>query len=241
MLKAVFLDFGNTLVDETRFIPTALKGVVSFVRQAAGLSDDENILLRELTTTSADSSIEQKAREDIRTREYGVRVSRFVNFARKYDLTINDQFIGGMLNSYDQAAASAGLIEGAGEAVKKLSNSYKLAIVSNGYAGFVYSTLNKHNLLGCFSAIVVSQEVNVEKPDRKMFELAADRLDVNLKNVLMVGDSFEADVAGSKKWGMTNCWINVNNASIPDKSVCDFVVPRLADLPELLARNQNPA
>lgn len=240
MLKAVFLDFGNTLVDETRFIPAALKGVVSFVRQSAGLSDDENILLRELTATPADRSIEQKAQKDIRTREYGVRLSKFVNFARKYKLTINDQFVVDLLNAYDQAAASAGLIEGAGEAVKKLGSSYKLAIVSNGYAGFVYSTLNKHKLLGCFNAIVVSQEVNIEKPDRKIFEIAAARLKVNLEDVLMAGDSFEADVAGPRKLGMKSCWINVNNAPIPDNSMCDFAIPRLTDLPGLLG-NRNPA
>ncbi len=64
--------------------------------------------------------------------------------------------------------------------------------------------LQQHGILNCFETIILSSEVGVAKPDRKIFEIAFRAM--NLKDphrVWHVGDDFIADVIGAKNAGIT--------------------------------------
>ena len=234
MLRAVFLDFGNTLVDESIFIPAANMGVVDFVRLRAGLSEPRDVLYRKLQATPDGAPADDPRRQEPRTREV-LRVDTFLRFAAGCGLALGLADVAGMMAAYDSAAAASGLISGTIEALRRLRTRYRMAIMSNGYAGFVHSTLARHDLRRYFDAVCISQEVNTEKPGRAFYGRGADALGVRPEEVLMVGDRWEADVAGAKRLGMATCWINPERLSPPDPAMCDFTVSRLAELPCLLA------
>lgn len=76
----------------------------------------------------------------------------------------------------------------------------RIALLSNERAVRVDSYLEKTKLGPLFDAIVVSESIGVEKPDRRIFQEALTRLQVRGNEAAMFGDNQIADGA-SKEWG----------------------------------------
>jgi putative hydrolase of the HAD superfamily len=55
---------------------------------------------------------------------------------------------------------------------------------------------------------LIEGEVGFGKPDRRVYELALDRLAVSPAEVWMAGDNLEWDVVQPKKLGIFAIWIN---------------------------------
>ena len=234
MLKAIFLDFGNTLINESIFIPAAQMGIVDFVRERAGLSEPRPALWKKLMATPVGIPADDPLRSKPKSRET-IRIIKFRKFATDCGLEMDKNNTAEMMAAYDQAAAESGLIDGTVETLQWFRARYKTAIMSNGYAGFVHASLALNDLRKYFDLVYVSADIDTEKPSREFYGQAADALDVNFDEVLMVGDGWEPDIAGAKRLGMMTCWINPERKPQPDSVMCDFDVPRLADLPSLLA------
>jgi HAD superfamily hydrolase (TIGR01549 family) len=230
MLKAIFLDFGNTIVDESRFIPAARMGIVRFVRsRVRGLADERTLDERLCRTPGLEAS--HPLMQDVRGRAFEERLCKFKRFAQACGCALDEAGCKEMMRVYDLAAAeSDSLIDQTREALRLLAARYALAVISNGYSGFVHTTLKLRSLDHYFRTVIVSQDVNIEKPDRRIFELAATRLRIPLQEAMMVGDSFPCDVVAARECGMANCWINPANAPPPINGQCDLHVPRLIDL-----------
>lgn len=98
------------------------------------------------------------------------------------------------------------------ETVKKLrSIGIKTAIVTNVTADRLYSQRNKISALGIshlFDAIVFSGEYGVHKPDRRIYDYAAELLGVPNKRCIFVGDDPVSDITGALNAGMEAVWID---------------------------------
>ena len=114
-------------------------------------------------------------------------------------------------------------------AFDQLAPHYKLGLLSNGN-----SYPERCGLEGRFAFVVFSQDVQVRKPDRMIFEIAARKAGCPLDELLHVGDSLENDVAGAAEAGAQSVWLNregmENNAQIR----ADAEIATLADLPGVL-------
>lgn len=84
--------------------------------------------------------------------------------------------------------------------IKKLSNQYTLAIVSNFY-GNLKTVLKDFGLEKYFKVIVDSKVVNVRKPDSEIFTIAFKEMGLRPQEVLVVGDSELNDIEPAKKLG----------------------------------------
>lgn len=97
--------------------------------------------------------------------------------------------------------------------VKKLrSLGIKTAIVTNVSEDRFAFQRNKIETMGLtplFDAIVLSGEVGVHKPDRRVFDLATQRLGVANEACVFVGDNADADIIGAINAGMEAVWIDV--------------------------------
>lgn len=56
--------------------------------------------------------------------------------------------------------------------------------------------------------ILTSEEVGVEKPNHKMYELILDKLNVKKSECLFIGDDLEKDVSGPKEFGIQSIHIS---------------------------------
>ena len=67
--------------------------------------------------------------------------------------------------------------------------------------------------------VIDSAIVGVEKPDPRIFQIALDRLGCRRDEVVMVGDSWPADVAGAIAAGIRPIWFNPLRKPRPEPSI----------------------
>lgn len=87
----------------------------------------------------------------------------------------------------------------------------KTAIVTNIMAERIDSQKNKIEKLGIadqFDAIVISGELGIHKPDRRIFDHAAKLLGVCNEECLFVGDDPDSDIAGARGAQMEAVWLD---------------------------------
>jgi HAD superfamily hydrolase (TIGR01509 family) len=97
-------------------------------------------------------------------------------------------------------------IPGMFELVHELFRAHvPLAIISNS-EGKMAELLAELGHAQPFEVVVDSGRLGIDKPDRRIFEYAARALDVNLSELVHVGDAWEADVIGAHDAGAYAIW-----------------------------------
>ncbi|NJE84730.1 TIGR02253 family HAD-type hydrolase [Thermococcus sp. CX2] len=86
---------------------------------------------------------------------------------------------------------------------------YKLGVVTSG-PSYQRLKLKLVGLLEYFDVVVTRDDVGTIKPEPEIFLHALEKLGVEPKEAVMVGDSLSQDVYGAKNIGMTAVWINRN-------------------------------
>ena len=117
------------------------------------------------------------------------------------------------------------------DVLRELSEVATLAIVSNGAQMVQTRRLAESGILNFMEDVFVSEKMDAEKPNRKIFDAALRALGVeNREHVLMVGDGLSSDIQGGANAGLDTCWYNPNHAENPGKVVPTY---EIADLKEL--------
>lgn len=82
----------------------------------------------------------------------------------------------------------------------------RLGIISN-WEAWIHDLLAHHDLARWFEIVVASSEVEIEKPDRRIFDIALARTGLAPGEMLYVGDSPVTDVAGAARAGWMSALI----------------------------------
>jgi len=115
---------------------------------------------------------------------------------------------------------------------------FALGVVSNG-CGNVEGLCREFGFAPYLKVIVDSHRAGVRKPDPAIFQIAQAQIGVGAGDTLVVGDSFDRDVAPARRAGMMTAWLQPDRSALaPDPSLMDF---RLARLSDLLAVLEAPA
>ncbi len=86
--------------------------------------------------------------------------------------------------------------------------------------------------------VLVSSEFGCRKPDRRIFDAAADRLGVPATQILFVGDHCRNDIVGAHGAGMATAWLAHGRPWPQEEAAApDHIVSSLADVWPIL----NPA
>lgn len=121
------------------------------------------------------------------------------------------------------------------ELIKSLHNNYKLAIITNGLKYVQENRIKKSIIAKYFEDIVVSEEVNVSKPDPKIFEHALNNINNTDKiKVLMVGDSLTSDIQGGINCGIDTCWYNPNRKENKTEIKPTYEISNLMEIKDIL-------
>lgn len=88
------------------------------------------------------------------------------------------------------------------EILDYLHGKYPLTIISNGFVEVQYKKINSSNIAHYFKHIVLSEEANALKPDKRIFEHAMKLNGANANECIMIGDSYEADIVGAQNAGI---------------------------------------
>ena len=87
------------------------------------------------------------------------------------------------------------------------SRGLKLGMITNGSSAIQYGKIDKLGLRRRFDHIVVSEEAGVRKPDRRIFDLALNKLNVRAEETVFVGDHPVNDIQGAADAGMHTVWM----------------------------------
>jgi HAD superfamily hydrolase (TIGR01549 family) len=122
------------------------------------------------------------------------------------------------------------IISGVPEALDELrAMGLKLVVVSNAN-GTLRAKLERLGLASRLDVILDSHELGVEKPDRRIFEIALERGATAAGRVVHVGDFYEIDVAGARAAGLPAVLIDSAGLYVDRDEDC----PRAASLLEFV-------
>ena len=117
------------------------------------------------------------------------------------------------------------------DVLRELSEVATLAVVTNGFDRVQSRRVRESGILDFVEDVFVSEKMDSEKPNRKIFDAALRALGVeNREHVLMVGDSLSSDVQGGVNAGLDTCWYNPNHAENPGKIVPTYEISSLEEL-----------
>ena len=100
------------------------------------------------------------------------------------------------------------VLPGAVELVSRLAAEVPLALVTNGPPDIQRLKIEQSGMARFFSAVVISGEIGIGKPDPAVFLHALELISVAPEHAVMVGDNWERDVLGALSAGMRAVWVS---------------------------------
>ncbi|MEU0271857.1 HAD family hydrolase [Streptomyces sp. NPDC006307] len=84
---------------------------------------------------------------------------------------------------------------------------WTIGIVTNGASDIQRTKLTAVGLADLVDGVAVSGDLEIRKPDRQLFELAATRCGKNLVGGWMTGDDPAGDIGGGREAGLRTIWL----------------------------------
>lgn len=100
------------------------------------------------------------------------------------------------------------LMPNAKSVLDTLSQSHRIFAVSNGTKEKQYSQLKRADLLSDFEDLYLSEDLGYQKPDPNFFKVVFDKLKTDQDQMLVIGDSLTADIAGANAANLDSVWFN---------------------------------
>ena len=125
------------------------------------------------------------------------------------------------------------LYEEAPAIIKALSQKYELGIIANQLDG-LKERLQTFGLLKYFKYIISSWDVQLMKPDIRIFEYALDKANCRPQEACMIGDRLDNDILPAKALGMKTVWIKQGFGALQKplskSEEADYTINNLAEL-----------
>ena len=223
MIKAVLLDVDNTLLD---FSKCACAAMYDAAR-------DFSLVLPEHAFPTFrrinDSLWQQIEAQTLTTDElYRIRWNRiFAELGVDFDgPTFEARF-------YRYLTTAAEKVDGADQLMAYLKDKYILCIASNAPYDQQVQRMEKAGYLPCLRHLFISEKIGAAKPAPAFFEACLSALSpLQPQEIMMIGDSLTADIAGAKACGIKTCWYR--HGSDKDGSMADYCVADLREICEIL-------
>ena len=92
--------------------------------------------------------------------------------------------------------------------VNTIKMHVKVAIITNGSTQRQKAKILNTNLNSYFDTVIISEEEGFAKPDKRIFEIALNKLNVHPEDALFVGDDIEKDIGGCQTAHIMGIWFN---------------------------------
>lgn len=97
------------------------------------------------------------------------------------------------------------------EILDYLAPTYNLYILSNGFRELQSKKMKASGIDGYFKKIILSEDIGVMKPYPEIFHFALSATQSELRESIMIGDNWKADITGAKGVGMDQAFYNVDD------------------------------
>ncbi len=125
----------------------------------------------------------------------------------------------------------SGLLPGARPLLDALLAHVRGVIITNGLASVARPRMVSSGLADEMHAMVISEEIGAAKPDPRIFDAAFEAMGRPQRaEVLIVGDSLSADIAGGLGYGIDACWFNASGRPNPGGARPTYEINELGEL-----------
>ena len=230
-MKAVLFDFGGTL--DTNGIHWSEKFRMAYDEAGLGISKED--FNEAYVNAEPQMYVEVKKEDDFLTT---LRKQAFLqlNYLEKNkDYT----FPGGAAGSSQKVADKCysdvlDVIEIVKEVLTGLKKNYKLGVVSNFY-GNLEASLTGLDISSFFDIMVDSTEIDIRKPDPKIFGFTIDKLNLLAENTVVVGDSYDRDIKPAKSLNCKTIWLDVSSWTKPEETgAADLIINNIVEIKEII-------
>ncbi|NLI99537.1 MAG: noncanonical pyrimidine nucleotidase, YjjG family [Bacteroidales bacterium] len=125
------------------------------------------------------------------------------------------------------------LIEGTIELLEYLKPKYRMHILSNGFREVQYKKIENAGLAPYFDKIILSEDAGINKPHPDMFTHALKNTNSRRDQTVMIGDSWEADIAGAYNSRIAQIWFNPGQIAAKEFEPT-YTVRRLVEIKDIL-------
>jgi putative hydrolase of the HAD superfamily len=211
--KHLFFDLDNTLYDFNTNAYIAMKEAfleVGLLEKLSSFDDffsQYEIINEELWSLYREKNISKD----------NLRIERFKRSLNIYNITpqipytdIDDLYLQIMSTQTNLFPETKEILE----ELKK--RNYKLHIITNGFREVQKDKINNTGLSQFITNVFISEEIKSPKPSREIFEWSVKSSNAKKKESLMIGDSWESDIIGAKKFGIDQVFFN------PDRIKIDY-------------------
>jgi len=225
-LEAIFFDAGNTLIFPDRSLTLA-----PLLAQGIEPSQDQLWAAERVARKQRDAagSGDRRQVDNDYWKIYYRELFRQIEAADETShasLQDDSQLLAELIACARKASNWNVVREGTRETLLELKRSYRLAVISNS-DGSMAELIVRLGLGDCFEHVTDSTKVGIEKPDPRIFQAAAEAMQVAPANSLYVGDVYSIDYLGAKSAGFDAVLFDVCGAYRDDN------LPRVESLEQL--------
>jgi len=143
-----------------------------------------------------------------------------------FTLKLNNDFL-------QRTATKTKIVPGAIELLEYLFTRYRLFILSNGFREIQFLKMKNSGLALYFERLLLSEDIAIQKPHRRIFEYALKNTNSRRSESLMIGDAYEVDITGAQYARIDQLWFNPTRQEAKGQPPT-FTVHALAEIKEIL-------
>lgn len=211
-LKWIFLDLDNTLWDFDANAEEALQVLFQrhHLKVKSGYEAHEFTELYKSVNATF-----WKRYENGEIDKHHLRTERFVETFRQMGIP-ESEHPEDVWNEYlEICPIMTRMMPGAMEFLEMASKNAKLAIITNGFEHTQNKKLSCSGIDKYISFMVTSESFGVPKPNKEIFQFAAESANTTFEQSLYIGDTFDTDVLGALGAGLPVAWVKEQDNEIP--------------------------
>lgn len=133
---------------------------------------------------------------------------------------------------------SAKMIPGAKETLEELyRRGHRIALVADGNTASFRNIFKEHELEYVVEKWIISQEVGVEKPHRKMFDTALEEMGLTTEDcsrIVMIGNNIKRDILGANQMGIHSILLTFSPRYCMEPESAEEMPKNMVAMPEEL-------
>lgn len=230
MLKLIFIDIDNTLLDFDEYVRQTMKvGFTHFGLKAYEpymydiFTTENNKLWHRIEDGTLIFSELEKTRWNVIFEKIGIN----------FDGTVFEKYFRSSLNE------SAIPVSGAFEMLSALKKRFTLCAASNGPYNQQLHRLKLAGMDKYFNYFFISEQVGASKPSKEFFDYAFTKINetrlekISPCNCMIIGDSMTSDMKGGIDYGMKTCFYRRNHNINVENNV-NLIVDDLINAADLI-------
>ena len=226
MIKAVFTDIDNTLLDFRKNSALTVRSCLEMF----GLEYTDEIFD---TFYEVNNLLWKKIENGSLTKER-LHLIRWNTIFSKLGIDLDGiEFEKHFVKGLEEYAEP---VDNALEVLRYLSSKYPVYAASNASRLQQDKRLKTAGMSQYIKKVFSSEEIGFQKPDKRFFEECVSRVPGGISNgeIIMIGDSLTADISGGINSGMKTCWFNLFGAELPRDIKPDYIISDLREICQIL-------